>query len=277
MNATVERFGKGCRPGLADRFLSSTVYGKGENDGKASTQDNVGNRIGNGVGDGPGSGHRVYGDCKKPDQRDLLHAVADHRPQWWYPFVRNRNAGVCGTAGHGGRGRAFRLGRNRRGADRDTVVDPAGGLLAPGAMVSDVYFNTNKTRHRYLSLVAMLLPTNDGFVGLDSLRIPRLPGTYRYYLSGYDAGTEANDERITGGGAPGAPGIPADPGGKSGTGATGAAGIDTNQTVHIHRGIVGDTVEEGGISDLDSAVHRWLNPVAEVIVEVHSWKKGKRR
>jgi len=163
------------------------------------------------------------------------------------------------------------------GSDRDTVVDPAGGLLAPGAMVSDVYFNTNRTRHRYLSLVAMLLPTNDGFVGLDSLRIPRIPGTYRYYLSGYDAGTEANDERITGGGAPGAPGIPADPGGMAGVGGTGAASTDSNESVHVHRGIVGDSIEEGGISDLNSTVHRWLNPVAEVIVEVHPWKKGKNR
>ncbi len=78
--------------------------------------------------------------------------------------------------------------------DRDTIVDPAGGLLAPGGMVNEVYFNTN--RNRYLSLTAMMLPTNDGFVGLDSLRIPRFPGIYRYYLMGYDAGTEANDELI---------------------------------------------------------------------------------
>ena len=59
------------------------------------------------------------------------------------------------------------------GEDRDTKANPAGGLLAPGGIVSDVYFNTNRTRNRYLSLTAMLLPTNDGFVGLDSLRIPR--------------------------------------------------------------------------------------------------------
>lgn len=162
------------------------------------------------------------------------------------------------------------------GPDRDTIVNPAGGLLAPGAMVSDVYFNTNRTRHRFLSLVAMLLPTNDGFVGLDSLRIPIIPGRYRYYLLGYDAGTEANDEQITGGGAPGTPGIPADPGGHAGTGGSGAAAFDANPTVHVHRGVVGDTDGEGGISDLDSTVHRWLNPVAEVIIEVHPRKKGKK-
>lgn len=155
------------------------------------------------------------------------------------------------------------------GEDADTVANPAGGLLAPGASVDGVFLDTDRTRNRYLSIVAMLLPTNDGFVGLDSLRIPRIPGTYTYYLNGYDAGTEANDELITGGDAPGVPGIPADPGGNDGTGGTGATGLDANPTVHIHRGVLGDTDPLGGISDLDSTVHRWQNPVAEVIIKVH--------
>ncbi|MDX2453942.1 spondin domain-containing protein [Desulfosarcina sp.] len=161
------------------------------------------------------------------------------------------------------------------GEDRDTVANPVGDVLPPGGIVSDVYFNTNRTRNRYLSLVAMLLPTNDGFVGLDSLRIPRIPGTYRYYLVGYDAGTEANDERITGGGDPGVPGIPADPGGNAGTGGSGVADTDKNSTVHIHRGVIGDTDSGDGISDLDSTIHRWLNPVAEIVIEVHSRRHGR--
>ena len=114
----------------------------------------------------------------------------------------------------------------------------------------------------------MLLPTNDGFVGLDALKVPRWRGTYTYYVKGYDAGTEANDEIINGGGAPDTPGIPADPGGNSGSGATGAAGDDHNTTVHIHRSTLGDTDLSGGISDLDSRVHRWLNPVARVVIKV---------
>ena len=160
------------------------------------------------------------------------------------------------------------------GPDRDTVVDPAGGPLAPGGIVSDVYFNTKRTRNRYLSLTAMLLPTNDGFVGLDSLRIPRIPGTYRYYLFGYDAGTEANDEIVNGGGAPGVPGIPGAPGLDAGMNGSGVAGDDANAMVHIHRGVIGDTDPVGGISDLDSAIHRWLNPVAEVIIEVQHRRHG---
>ncbi len=146
------------------------------------------------------------------------------------------------------------------------VVNPAGGLLAPGASTTATLRSGRHTR--FLSIVAMLLPTNDGFVGLDAIRIPRKRGTYTYYLKGYDAGTEANDEIINGGGASGAPGIPADPGGNSGSGGTGVTGADHNATVHVHRGIVGDTYPDGGASDLNSVVHQWHNPVAVVEVTV---------
>ncbi len=148
----------------------------------------------------------------------------------------------------------------------NNVVDPAGGLLAPGASASATLMAGGHNRH--LSLAAMLLPTNDGFVGLDAIRIPRKRGTYTYYLNGYDAGTEANDEIINGGGAPGTPGIPADPGGNNGTGGSGVTGADHNTTVHVHRGIVGDTDATGGASDLNSVVHQWINPVAKVVITI---------
>ena len=155
------------------------------------------------------------------------------------------------------------------GADDDTVVDPAGGLLGPGASTR-ADFNTDATGNPVLSLVAMILPTNDGFVGLDSLSIPDTPGTYIYHLNAYDAGTEANDEAVVGGdgGVPGTPGIPADPGGHAGENATGVTTAEANTSVHIHRGNLGDTDAAGGISDLDSRAHRWLNPVAKLIIDV---------
>ena len=153
------------------------------------------------------------------------------------------------------------------GPDEDTVENPAGGLLAPGHAVT-VSLNTDDAGHGFLSLAAMLLPTNDGFVGLDALPIPTAPGTYRYTLNGYDAGTEVNDENITGGGAPGVPGIPAAPGGDGGVNGTGVASSEANTTVHIHRGTLGDLDPDGGPSDLDSGIHRWQNPVAMVTVEV---------
>jgi hypothetical protein len=90
--------------------------------------------------------------------------------------------------------------------------NPAGGLLAP-AMAASVDLNTDGTDNVLLSVVAMLLPTNDAFAGLNSVPIPTDPGTYVFDVPAFDAGTEANDELLTGGGAPGAPGMPADPGG----------------------------------------------------------------
>ena len=99
----------------------------------------------------------------------------------------------------------------------DYIANPAGGLLAPGGSTTTAVISTD---HDYLSLVGMLLPTNDGFVGLDSLMIPETAGTYVVYVNGYDAGTEANDELINSdtGGMPGMAGIPAAPGGDAGTG-----------------------------------------------------------
>ena len=148
------------------------------------------------------------------------------------------------------------------------VANPAGGLLAPASSTT-FNMNTDGTSNDRLSIVAMLLPTNDAFAGLNAVEIPTDPGTYTFNLPAYDAGTEANDEILNGGGAPGVPGMPADPGGLAGTGGSGAAGADANTNVHIHRGALGDTDAAGGTSDLDSRVHRWLNPVVRVTITVN--------
>lgn len=148
------------------------------------------------------------------------------------------------------------------------AANPAGGLLGPTASTT-FSMNTDGTSNDRLSMVAMLLPTNDAFAGLNAVEIPTEPGTYTFDVPAYDAGTEANDEIVNGGGMPGVPGIPADPSGLSGTGGTGAAGADVNPNVHIHRGSLGDTDTAGGTSDIDSRVHRWLNPVIRVTVTVN--------
>ena len=155
-----------------------------------------------------------------------------------------------------------------QGAGATVAANPAMGLLAP-AMSTNVDLNTDGTANTLLSVVAMLLPTNDAFAGLNAVVIPTDPGTYVFNLPAYDAGTEANDELLlAGGGVPGVVGIPADPGMLTGTGGTGAAAVDANTNVHIHRNSLGDTNATGGTSDLDSRVHRWLNPVVRVIVTV---------
>ena len=147
-----------------------------------------------------------------------------------------------------------------------SAEDPAGGPLAPGQSTSVASMDTGSNTQ--LSIMAMILPTNDGFVGLDSWTIPSEPGQYTIMLDAYDAGTEANDEVVNGAGAPGALGIPANPGGNGGTGGTGVTTAETTTTVHVHRGVIGDTNATGGASDLDSRIHRWLNPVAKVVVTV---------
>ncbi len=146
------------------------------------------------------------------------------------------------------------------------VNNPFGGIMPPGASVS--IDNWDTLTNDKLSIMAMLLPTNDAFVGLDSWTIPSEPGTYTVTLDAYDAGSEINDEIINGGGPLGVAGIPIAPGMDGGEGATGLTDMETNTTIHVHRGVTGDTNPTGGVSDLDSRIHRWLNPVARIVVTV---------
>ncbi len=145
--------------------------------------------------------------------------------------------------------------------------NPVPGLLAPGQSTETTLEIRGRANTR-LSLVAMLLPTNDGFVGLDAVNIPRHRGTYTYYAKAYDAGTEANDEIINGGGDLNVLGIPADPGGNAGMGGVSTVGPDHNDKVHVHRGTLGDLDPAGGISDLDSSIHHFQGAVARIVVRV---------
>ncbi len=140
------------------------------------------------------------------------------------------------------------------------------GLIAPGGTAT---FMIDDGAGSVLSLAGMLLPTNDGFVGLNSVKLPTGgAGAYAVYNAlGYDAGTEANDE-IVGSGAPGEAGFPAPPpvvATGTGVGGSGVPG-HVEGFVHVHRNVIGDLDATGGISDINQAVHRWLNPVARVTI-----------
>jgi len=151
-------------------------------------------------------------------------------------------------------------------ADANNNENPVGGLLAPG--MSTTYMLSNDSANTHLSMTAMILPSNDGFVGLDGWKIPTEAGIYTIMLNAYDAGTEANNEVINGGGAPGVLGIPAAPSGGSGTNGMGVTDTESNTMVHIHRGNIGDDDMDGGKSDLNNSIHRWLNPVAKLTVTI---------
>jgi hypothetical protein len=136
-------------------------------------------------------------------------------------------------------------------ADADTVANPAAGLLGPGATVA-AQFNTDITGNPVLSLTAMILPTNDGFVGLDSLVIPQTPGIYTYALNAYDAGTEVNTES--------AATVPGPAAGGEGFNAV----RDDMDFVRIHSGVVSG--QDGLAGSALSGDHRWGDPVFKLVV-----------
>ena len=196
---------------------------------------------------------------------------------------------------------AWYLAQNEAENVNRTFGNPAamgeGAFVKPGE--TKTYPAMDTSGFGYLSMVSMLIPTNDAFVGLDSWKIPETPGVYTVNLNAYDAGSEPNDEisavrqDISGLGGYAAPGmagsdaafITAVTGSESGSGGarlgTGSDGLvvasdatpftgadGAEGTVLIHRGVVGDTDPTGGVSDLDPRVHRWLNPVARLVITV---------
>jgi len=140
-------------------------------------------------------------------------------------------------------------------------------LIAPGA--STTFTVSSSDVNTVVSLTGMLLPTNDGFVGLNSVSLPTAKGqSVHFSARGYDAGTEANNE-LVGSGAPGEAGFPAPPPlvatGLLGTDGTGVD-VEAEGFVTIHRGVLGDLDPAGGFSDINAAIHRWSNPVAGVMI-----------
>ena len=118
----------------------------------------------------------------------------------------------------------------------------SGGLLGPGESVT---INVkSKGSFKYLSVVAMLLPTNDGLVAVNGIK---LPNKQRMVMArGYDGGSEVNDElcaHIPGPHCGGAP----------------FSDEDGEGYVHIHPGIF-------GIGDLQASEYDWKNPIAKITV-----------
>lgn len=137
-------------------------------------------------------------------------------------------------------------------ADPDVVaVGNSGGPLLPGASVTVMVSAEHGAKH--ISIASMMLPTNDGFIGLNGVKVPK-KGTATYYSSGYDAGTEENDELCANIPGPQCGGIGPSPGPAPGEANSGDEGY-----VHIHRGI-------HGINDLAAATYDWRNPVAKIII-----------
>ena len=123
-------------------------------------------------------------------------------------------------------------------------------LLDPGEKVTMEI--TSRRGFRWLSLAAMLLPTNDSFVAVNAIRLPKR-GAKTVLAIGYDAGTELNDEVCDN--------IPG-PVCEDGTGPSPGIGGEGHVTdgeghVHVSNGI-------HGIADLSAAAYDWRNPIARV-------------
>jgi len=140
----------------------------------------------------------------------------------------------------------------------DHVVAASGSPppLAPGNSVT-VEITGDRGR-KYLSFVSMLICTNDGFTGGDTLRLPKeVDETVTMYTNAYDAGTEVNTEDF----ADIVPPCPALSGVSSDDDGTGTSNPDLAEdgVIHPHTGV------EGGV-DLLSEVHDWEDSVGRITI-----------
>jgi len=125
------------------------------------------------------------------------------------------------------------------------------GALPPGHTVTVSVKADAGADH--ISLAAMLIPTNDGFIALNGVAAPKGNETVNYRVPAYDAGTEPNDELCAS--IPGPVFVECEGQDvRGGSPEDGAEGY-----VHIHAGI-------HGIGDLDDSERDWRNPVANITI-----------
>lgn len=117
--------------------------------------------------------------------------------------------------------------------------------------------------HNFLSWASMLICTNDGFTGIDTLKLPAAVGSsVTVQTQGYDAGTERNTEQFADIVPPCGPLTGVD---SQGLGTeTSDPALAEGGVIHHHGGVVGVDASEPA---LDPDVHDWDNPVATVTVE----------
>ena len=120
------------------------------------------------------------------------------------------------------------------------------GLTNPGASVTLIV--DGRRGFGYLSVAAMLIPTNDAFFALNGVALPRGNDVLTLTAPAYDSGSERNDELCVS--IPGPSFVEC---GGSGGGAAPVGGEEGY--VHVHAGI-------HGIGSFTAAARDWRNPVA---------------
>lgn len=133
-----------------------------------------------------------------------------------------------------------------------------GAAMFPDSVTFEIHATPDARR---LSWVSMLICTNDGFTGVDGLKLPVFVGeSVTAGTAGYDAGTEINTEDFADI-VPPCQGLIGVSSGEAGTGVSNPA-LAEGGVIHHHPGI------QGG-ADLVPAVHGWdvNEQVAEITVE----------
>jgi hypothetical protein len=135
-------------------------------------------------------------------------------------------------------------------------VQTIAGLLGPGESISTV-ISANPYKHPVISLAAMLIPTNDTFVAMDSVRLP-YRGKRTVHLKAFDSGTEYNDQNCAN--------IPGPRCG--GEGVSEGVGDNDEGYVYVSNGFH-DLGKEDDLGNeiLGAEVYDWRNPVAKVTVQ----------
>ena len=133
---------------------------------------------------------------------------------------------------------------------------PANNPGGTGFGSSETFTITTHGRARFLSYASMLICTNDGFTGLDSIRLPNHKKTV--YTAAYDARTEANTEDFADMVPPcqGLIGVSSDD-----------MGTGMSNPLLAEDGIVIPHVGINGGVDLFPEVHAWSDPVTKIEIE----------
>ncbi len=133
---------------------------------------------------------------------------------------------------------------------------PASDPNSTGFGSSETFTITAHGRARYLSFASMLICTNDGFTGIDSIRLPNYKKTV--YSAAYDARTEVNTEDFADIVPPcqGLIGVSSED-----------MGTGTSNPMLLEDGIVIPHAGINGGVDLFPEVHGWSDPVTKIEIE----------
>lgn len=133
---------------------------------------------------------------------------------------------------------------------------PANNPGGTGFESSVSFTITAGKRARFLSFVSMLICTNDGFTGINSVRLPSRKTTV--YSAGYETRTERNTEDFADI-VPPCQGLIGESSEDGGTGTSNPL-LAEDGIIIPHVGIVGG-------NDLQPGVHGWTDPVAKIVIE----------